>query len=327
MQGAGIRDQGLGPAVSGRVPVRGTQSFVGVMSLVWKRPSLTGLELLWRWSFGVVALGLAAWLWGARLLQNVQMFMLDPGWGSAATLELWLQAHDAVRLYGMTRHGLILVIVAAIAWAAVSAAGRSLVLQRIAPDLRQNPASIAVIGLLRLVCFAGVLALWFVCASAATDRMVVQPLFQHLDPPLVPFAAVLIFGTLGLFVLWMAASYVFHLAPILSMAGGDGAGQSVGMALRRGPLRSKLIEINLVMGIVKIALLVLALVFSACPLPFSSVETQTFLTWWWVGVAVWYLLASDYFHVVRAAAYVALWRAYAPQSVPAAVPPEAKAAS
>ena len=66
------------------------------------------------------------------------------------------------------------------------------------------------------------------------------------------------------------------------------------------------------MGIVKIALIVLALVFSACPLPFSTVETQEFLTWWWIGVGVWYLVASDYFHVVRAAAYVALWRGYEP---------------
>ena len=45
----------------------------------------------------------------------------------------------------------------------------------------------------------------------------------------------------------------------------------------------KLVEINLVMGIVKIALMVLALVFSACPLPFESVATPEFLTWWWMG--------------------------------------------
>lgn len=67
-------------------------------------------------------------------------------------------------------------------------------------------------------------------------------------------------------------------------------------------------EINLVMGIVKVALLVLALVFSACPLPFESVESPAFLMWWWIGVGVLYLVASAYFHVVRAAAYDALYR-------------------
>ena len=71
-------------------------------------------------------------------------------------------------------------------------------------------------------------------------------------------------------------------------------------------LRSQLIETNLVMGIVKVALLVLAIVFSACPLPFSSVETQEFLTCWWIGVGVWWLLASDYFHVVRVVAVLRL---------------------
>jgi hypothetical protein len=66
----------------------------------------------------------------------------------------------------------------------------------------------------------------------------------------------------------------------------------------------QLVEINFVMGIVRVALLVLALVFSACPLPFESVATAEFLRNWWIGVGVWYLLASDYFKVVRAAAYI-----------------------
>ena len=66
-----------------------------------------------------------------------------------------------------------------------------------------------------------------------------------------------------------------------------------------GSQYTQLIETNLVMGITKVALLVLAMVFSACPLPFASVETQEFLTCWWIGVGVWWLVASDYFHVVR----------------------------
>ncbi len=81
-------------------------------------------------------------------------------------------------------------------------------------------------------------------------------------------------------------------------------------AFRLGPLKSKLVEINLVMGIVKIALIVLAMVFSATPLPFESVTTPQFLAWWWIGVTVVYLLASDFFHVARQVAYLELWRAF-----------------
>ena len=83
----------------------------------------------------------------------------------------------------------------------------------------------------------------------------------------------------------------------------------VGQSLRAatdGAAAGKLFEINLVMGIVKIALVVLAMVFSATPLPFETYATQTFLLGWWAGVTVLYLLASDFFHVVRAAAYLAV---------------------
>jgi hypothetical protein len=73
-------------------------------------------------------------------------------------------------------------------------------------------------------------------------------------------------------------------------------------------VRMKLVEINLVLGIVKIMLIVLAMVFSACPLPFESVETQGFLAWWWAGVVLLYLVASDFFHVARLVGYLELWR-------------------
>ena len=73
-------------------------------------------------------------------------------------------------------------------------------------------------------------------------------------------------------------------------------------------LAMQLAEINLVMGIVKIALIVLAMVFSATPLPFESVATTAFLLWWSLGVAVLYFVASDFFHVARLVAYLDLWR-------------------
>jgi hypothetical protein len=39
-------------------PVRGTQSFVHTLSACWRRPSLTALEVLWRWVYGAPALAL-----------------------------------------------------------------------------------------------------------------------------------------------------------------------------------------------------------------------------------------------------------------------------
>jgi hypothetical protein len=64
------------------------------------------------------------------------------------------------------------------------------------------------------------------------------------------------------------------------------------------------------MGIVKIALIVLAMVFSACPLPFESVATPGFMLRWYGAVTVLYLIASDFFHVVHLASYLELWKTY-----------------
>jgi hypothetical protein len=110
-------------------------------------------------------------------------------------------------------------------------------------------------------------------------------------------------------VAWAIFSWFLQLAPLLAMREDLGALASLRAALGSSrELRGKLIEINLVMNIVRIALLVLAMVFSATPLPFASVESQAFLQWWWVGVGLVYLAFSDYFHVVRAAAYLSLHR-------------------
>ncbi|HEY4356241.1 MAG TPA: hypothetical protein VGN16_10875 [Acidobacteriaceae bacterium] len=293
-----------------KAPIRGTQSFVGVMARVWKRPLLVFFEVVWRWSFGLVLVGLAVWEWGAAVLRNLEGLNFDDLESVALSFQLFLQSHGVARLSGVTRHSAELAVAVCIAWILASAAGRGNVLRHLDPALKSNLPSLLVLSVLRVLSFGAVLGIWVLATSAAVQHFAFEPFYARHDPEYVQLAAVVIFGTLALFVLWMVVSYVFSLAPVLSMANEWGAWRSMRESLRRTPLQGKLIEINLVMGIVKIALLVLALVFSACPLPFSSVETQAFLTCWWVGCGVWYLLASDYFHVVRTAAYLSLWRVY-----------------
>ena len=71
---------------------------------------------------------------------------------------------------------------------------------------------------------------------------------------------------------------------------------------------------NLVLGIVRLALIVLAMVFSAIPLPFEADMTGTALYAWWAVVTLLYLVASDFFQVARLAAFVQFWRFYHPDS-------------
>ena len=72
----------------------------------------------------------------------------------------------------------------------------------------------------------------------------------------------------------------------------------------------KLMEINLVMGIVKLALLVLTMVFSAAPLPFSDQLGPEALRTVSLGACAFYIVASDYFQVVRLKAFLEFRRTF-----------------
>jgi hypothetical protein len=170
--------------------------------------------------------------------------------------------------------------------------------------------TLIVLQSVRVAALLGSFAFWFWCMERVAELTVTGPLAAGGEPNLVGYFSLVILATLGLFTLWAVVSWALSVAPLLAMLRGLGVGGSLAAAFRLGPLKGKLVEINLVMGIVKIALIVLAMVFSASPLPFESVTTPEFLYWWWVGVTLCYFVASDFFHVARQVAYLQLWRAY-----------------
>jgi len=192
----------------------------------------------------------------------------------------------------------------------VSSVGRTVVLRRVDGRLHARLGTLIVLQAVRVVALLGSFAVWFWCMERVAELTVIGPVGDGGEPNLVGYFSLVIVATLGLFTLWAVVSWALSVAPLLAMLKGFGVGESLAAAFRLGPLKSKLVEINLVMGIVKIALIVLAMVFSATPLPFESVTTPQFLAWWWVGVTVLYFLGSDFFHVARQVAYLQLWRAY-----------------
>jgi hypothetical protein len=197
-----------------------------------------------------------------------------------------------------------------LAWVVWSSLGRTVVLRKIDPSLHARPFTLMVLQAIRIVALAVSFVIWFGCLQWAAGLTVTGPLSHGGEPNLVGYFALTILSTIGLFVLWAVVSWVFSVAPILAMLRNIGVGESLSNAFHLGPLKGKLVEINLVMGIVKIALIVLALVFSSTPLPFESIATTGFLNTWWAGVAILYLVASDFFHVARLVGYLRLWRAY-----------------
>ncbi len=86
-------------------------------------------------------------------------------------------------------------------------------------------------------------------------------------------------------------------------------------ALRLGkPFTGKLIEINLVLGIVKLALIVVAMVFSAAPLPFSDELGSGTLQMVSAASVAFYFVANDFFQVVRLKAFLAFRETFRQES-------------
>ena len=304
-------------------PVRGTQSFVRTLSECWDRPGLTGLEVLWRWVLGIPVLWLLVRV-GTEVLRAATHGSFDPasvgldkallgdpvGALTADPLGAVGKLSGALGqvLPGLEHVGLWLVPLLLAVWVVVSAVGRTAVLRRADARLHGRVGTLMGLNAVRVVALAGSFLVWFRLLSWSAKVAIAGPMGAGTEPNLVLYCALVIVLTLGLFVLWALVSWWFFVAPLLAMLEDFGVVASLRAASHVGALKGNLVEINLVMGIVKIALIVLLMVFSATPLPFQSVTTGAFLAFWWAGVTVVYLVASDFFHVVRLMSYLALWR-------------------
>lgn len=292
-------------------PIRGTQSFVDTLGICLRRPSLLGLELAWRWGLGIPALALIYYE-GAKILASVslahtgikQFSLID-----SVTAAQIISAVMDVLLPPVRQVALWLVPLLAIAWAVVSGIGRSAVLRRYDPTLRRAPGLLVAMQFLRIVMLGASLLVWFVCLHWAAWSSL-----GGAEPNLVGYFSKAIFLSAAIFSFWAAISWIFSVAPLMALLENKGMLASLWTAMHIGSgslrgLRSKLIEINLVLGIVKVALIMLAIFFSATPLPFKEQINGLSLYLWWACVTVLYLAASDFFQVARLAAFIQLWRA------------------
>lgn len=296
-------------------PQRVTQGFVSTLSEVKSHGSWVLLEVAWRWMFGVPAVAIvwqqaskvfAARSWQATGIEalSVNQLLTDPLQASTT-----IASFAGVVLPGLLHVATWLAPLLFVIWALVSGVGRTLVLRRMDPTLRPRVGTTIALQLLRVVPFAALSVAWFAGLQALGRRTIVDPVAAGGEPAMMLYVGGAIILTLGLFILASLIGWVFSLAPLVSAMRSLGPAASVRDALRIGGLRSGLVEINLVLSIVKIALMVLALVFSACPLPFQTELTDEFLFWWNAGVALCYFLASDFFHVARISGYLRLARA------------------
>jgi hypothetical protein len=288
------------------VNVRGTQSLVQVVAACAKRPGLLAIELLWRWGFGIPALALLGYE-GMRLLANPALSRENlPDLSLQDPLAAAQQAASIVQQLVAPVLGLVrwLFPVLAVGWAAASGLGRSVLLKRLDPGMRFAPFTLMALQLLRIFALAAAAIGWF-----AAVRWAAGFTLYRAEPNLVAYFAWVICLSLSASVLWAIVSWTISIAPLVAMIDGVGVGGSLARSLRLGPLAGKLVEANLVLIIVKLALTVLAMFFSTMVLPFTSATGEPLYIWWAV-VCILYLAASDFFQVARLALFVKLWRMY-----------------
>jgi hypothetical protein len=280
---------------------------VQVCADCWRRPSLLGWELLWRWAFGIPALLLLYHLavriaasspLGADGLSSISLN--DPE-QAGQQLTLTASALSPRVEHAALWIGPLLIL----SWAVISGLGRTAVLKRLDAALCPAPFTLILLQLLRMMTLAAVCVGWYRAIQWAAETTL-----GAAAPNLVAYSAWVICLSLGVFVLWALVSWVFFLAPLLAMLEGAGVLRSLARSLRPRAVTGKLVEVNLVLGIVRLALIVLAMVFSAIPLPFEANMTGTALYLWWGAVTIWYLVASDFFQVARLAAFVQFWKTY-----------------
>lgn len=300
---------GSAAKVHGSAPVRGTQLLVEHMSEVFRRPSLVAIEIAWRWLFGIPFV-FVCWSQGQRILAAYPLE--SAGAGSLDTQNPWVAAAQLSNIAAFYEPHVLAVLrwllpVAAIAWAIVSGVGRNLLLMRMAPRIPFRPMAMIVLQGAWLALLGLTLWGWIRCMSWAAATHITA----GAEPDLVGYFIWTIFLTLGFFTSFALISWVATIAPILALLERRSALSSLGQAFRLGKaFAGKLAEINLVLGIVKLALLVVAMVFSAAPLPFSDELGPGALHFVAACSGLFFLVADDFFQVVRLKAFVEFRRIF-----------------
>ncbi len=290
--------------------VHGAQFAVEHLVEIFRRPSLTGLEILWRWIAGVPVLALG-WL-ACRHILAVHP-LSDSGFNALDTANPWVaivQLSDVWTYYAPHVFTALywLVPAGAALWVVASGLGRNALLRRMEPGLPWLPLKMVGLQAAWLLLLALTLTGWFREMRWAVSTHI--SLAGEID--LAGLAKSSIWITLGFLALFALVSWIYSVAPILLLLDRPRSALSaLALACRLGwRFTGRLIEINVVMGIVKLALIVLALVCSAAPLPFSDAVDATAVYLAAAAAMLVFLVADDYFQVVRLKAMVDFWKVY-----------------
>jgi hypothetical protein len=287
------------------------------MGWVFDRPLLTAIEVAWRWIFGVPLLVVC----GAQVQKILAVLPQESaGLANLDPQNPWVAAVQLSNAWSLYQPHVAAVArwlfpVAALAWVVISGLGRSLLLKRIEANpvssLRFRPMAMMALQAAWLALFAVTCWGWFrsIAWVAATT------ITPAAEPDLIGYSMGVIFLSLGFFTAWALVSWAFSIAPLVMLLERRSVISALGQSLRLGrAMTAKLVEINLVMGIVKLALIVVAMVLSAAPLPFSDQLGEGTLRGISTVALIFYFVGNDYFQVVRLKGFVEFWKMFRGQN-------------
>ncbi len=289
--------------------IRGTQTLVDQMGWMLRHPAVVAAEVGWRWLFGIPFLLVCRSRLGhilrcsRRRNRALATSILRIRGSRLGAFSRAVMKYDPLIAHELRW----LVPIAAVAWIVVSGLGRSFVFRLMQPGLRFRPLAMMALQTVWLILFGGICWGWY--RSVAWAASTHFP--ANSEPDLIGLAIWLIFLSLGFFTLWALVGWIVSVAPVLMLMEGGSAVSALGMTTRLGKtFTSELFEIGMVMGIVNLALMVVAMVLSAAPLPFSDQLGGDALHVVWAGAAVFYLVAHDYFQLVRLKCFVQFWKIF-----------------
>src|SRR5580658_4633842 len=146
-------------------PLRGTQSLVGQMGWVFDRPSITAIEIAWRWIFGIPFLAVC-WMQARQILAA-----LPPeaaGLLSLDTQNPWLVAAQLSHIWTLYQPHVVAVLqwlapASALAWAIVSGLGRSIVFRSLDTQLPFRPLDLIALQAVYILALLATFWGWFRC--------------------------------------------------------------------------------------------------------------------------------------------------------------------
>lgn len=287
----------------GNAPVRGTQLLVEHMSDIFRRPSLVAIEIAWRWLFGIPFLLVCR----DQIQQILAAYPLDSsGASSIDTQNPWVAAVQLSNVAAFYEPHVLAVLrwlfpAAAVAWIVISGLGRNLLFMRMERRVAFRPRATILLQAALLALLGLTFWGWF----ASMQWVATTHIAGAGEPDLVGYFIWTITLSLGFFTAFALTSWALTIAPILVLMEKRSALSALWASLRLGKtFTSKLAEINLVLGIVKLALVVVAMVLSAAPLPFSDELGSGTMHFVVAASGLFFLVADDFFQVVRLRAFV-----------------------